>query len=328
MPATPAWLFSRDALPAMHRTALAPPYIIGQGVSWPPIAPEPLPGGRRSPILHVDWTRRGWPMTPFHLATNLPLFMRKSDQVTHVIPKLASAGVVVWRWPGGAIGDAWCPTTSKDSYPDECFTRYPALRQMGHPGTPPTFLDLAEFIRQCVRFSCVPIVQINAAVAMIYGANACADLTANVLGDFAAAGIGVRYLEFGNEVYGYWWPAGAQLPQRSGATYASAFVSTREALLARLPPSSAPLSFGLVMTRSIVNNGDGGTISRWNNDILQSPSGAAEVADWLIIHRYFSKCMLIRHFLHMTPRPIPFDSSPLLLSTHSWSHQPARIDLL
>ena len=30
-------------------------------------------------------------MTPFHLATNLPLFMRKSDQVTHVLREHTTA---------------------------------------------------------------------------------------------------------------------------------------------------------------------------------------------------------------------------------------------
>lgn len=210
-------------------------------------------------------------------------------QVAQVLPKLAAGGIVVWRWPGGAIGDAWCPTTSGDPSPDACFQRFPALLNMGHPSTPPTFLALRDFITQCTLYACVPIVQINAAIALIYGAAAAADLTAAVLADFDAAGIGVRYLEFGNELYGVWWPAAGQLPSRTGETYAASFVATRAALLARRPAGSPPLSFGLVLTHLTPNDHEGALVRGWNDDVLRSSSGAATRADWLVVHRYFSK---------------------------------------
>lgn len=125
---------------------------------------------------------------------------RRAFQASQVLPKLAAGGIIVWRWPGGAIGDAWCPTTSRDTSADACFERFPALRSMGHDYTPPTFLALGDFIAQCALHSCVPILQINAAIALIYGADAASGLTADILADFAAAGIHVRHLEFGNEV--------------------------------------------------------------------------------------------------------------------------------
>ena len=158
---------------------------------------------------------------------------------------------------------------------------------MGHPSTPQTFLDLATFISQCAAYSCVPILQINAAIAMIYGADASADLTAAVLRDFAAAGISVRYLEFGNELYGVWWPAGAHLPRRTGGSYAQSFVAMRAALLERLP--GAALSFGVVMTHLGAEESEGNLIGRWNDDIASSTYKAASLADWLILHRYFSR---------------------------------------
>ena len=117
----PGWLFSRDALPAAHRHK-RPPRRLLHGKTWPIITPISLPGGPLT--VGLDATADGQPVTPFHMATNLPLFMPKADQTALVIPKLAAAGVVVWRWPGGAIGDAWCPTTSSDSYKDQCFERW------------------------------------------------------------------------------------------------------------------------------------------------------------------------------------------------------------
>ena len=51
---------------------------------------------------------------------------------------------------------------------------------MGHHPTPPTFFDLATFIAQCARVHCVPILQMNAAVALLYGADECARLTSRM----------------------------------------------------------------------------------------------------------------------------------------------------
>ena len=109
-------IFSRDSLPEPHRAALPPIYVPRAGKAWPVITPV----GDQVEVA-VDADASGFPVTPFHLATNLPLFMPKADQISHVLPKLAAAGIVVWRWPGGAIGDGVscrgvelrCPSATK-----------------------------------------------------------------------------------------------------------------------------------------------------------------------------------------------------------------------
>ena len=79
-PPLPSWLFTREALPAVHRIARAPPYLPHVGHRWPLITPSPLPDGAPDPEVRVNVEWAGFLVTPFHLASNLPLFMPKCEQ--------------------------------------------------------------------------------------------------------------------------------------------------------------------------------------------------------------------------------------------------------
>jgi hypothetical protein len=92
-----------------------------------------------------------------------------------------------------------------------------------------------------------------------------------------------------SQLYGVWWPAAGHLPGRTGESYAQSFVATRAALLSRLPTGTPAPSFGLVLTHLPIYGREGNLVAGWNDDIVRSASGAATIADWLVVHRYFSK---------------------------------------
>lgn len=107
-----------------------------------------------APALQVpfDVAAEGHTFTPYHLGTNMPLYapyakaglkppvnsrcavvktpfhtalrvvLRRSFfevYDTHA-PVLAAAGIRVWRWPGGAASNFWCPSYDGEEW-DACF---------------------------------------------------------------------------------------------------------------------------------------------------------------------------------------------------------------
>lgn len=284
-PIADAALFSRESLEPAHplRHARAPPKHPSNR-PWPGMMPALLPAEPFAP--NISEMGMNAPFTPFHMATNVPAFMMKRQAVWQSLPRLAEAGSLVWRWPGGAIADAWCPTTSEDTYEDECFERYPLLKGMGFYPTSDSLLDLASFIRVCAKHKCIPVLQLNAVVSMVYGTDACVDLTARILRDFHRAGIDVQHLEFGNELYALWSPAAQQswaAVQYTPSTYATNYTDVRAKLRQTFP--DRPLYLGLMMTDHEPDNGVAPG-SGWNNAIVTS--GVAADADWITLHKYFT----------------------------------------
>ena len=162
----PSWLFQRSSLTSDgSRRATPPPYEPLTSQPWPQISTSGAPM-EVAVDAHDRATER--PFTPFHLAVNLPLFLRDTTVASVIVPKLVAAGMTVWRWPGGAAGDTWCPTVSTDAYVDACFDRWPLLKPLGKYPTNPSFLSAATFIELCRVNSCTPIVQVRPLAPVIH----------------------------------------------------------------------------------------------------------------------------------------------------------------
>ena len=74
-----------------------------------------------------------------------------------------------------------------------------------------------------------PIVEINAAVAFVYGAESAAELATSWYAYFKKEGLPVTWWEFGNENYGHWKkPYGDYTV--SGTVYGEAFSTVYDAL--------------------------------------------------------------------------------------------------
>eukprot|EP00966_Prymnesium_polylepis_P290027 6699564-Prymnesium_polylepis.1 len=71
------------------------------------------------PVM-FDANQGGRPFTPFHLGTNMPHYTPWETANESLAPTLAKAGIVAWRWPGGAATNFWCPTFPGDPW-DSCF---------------------------------------------------------------------------------------------------------------------------------------------------------------------------------------------------------------
>ena len=94
------------------------------------------------------------------IGTNVPSFNPWYLLKKESVPLLRAAGIKLWRWPGGSVGNNWCPTTksSGESW-DACFNRFPAWREFGQYPTPTSTTHLSRFIEFCRDAGCEPMVR-------------------------------------------------------------------------------------------------------------------------------------------------------------------------
>ena len=255
----------------------------------------PLPDAPNSQLevkLHFDLEARGHDFTTYHIGTNIPLYAPNEEGKKSLGPALAAAGVRVWRWPGGAATNFWCPSFDNETW-DECFDdfpifKYPDLPQ-GRPVYPtsPDLMHLSPFLEMCAANDCIPVVQINAGIALRYGIEKCVDIYSRVLNASDAKGVKIRHLEFGNEMFGWWAaPYGYEDGFRWDAVdYGLAFSAVRRRLLELFP--SRALSFGLVVNDDPEAECRGSHICFWNERMLDE-TPVLDDADWLSVHRYFT----------------------------------------
>ena len=83
-------------------------------------APETYASAHPVPF---DVTSAGHEFTPFHLGTNFPLYTPWEMAHESLAPTLAAAGILVWRWPGGAATNFWCPTGPNENWVCEGVTQ-------------------------------------------------------------------------------------------------------------------------------------------------------------------------------------------------------------
>jgi len=210
---------------------------------------------------------------------------------------LAAAASFV-RWPGGSPVNQYIWDGNWTAHP--YFAKW-----QGQYGS--DYIQTAdELILTCQATGAEPLVQMNAAVALVEGVPSALDLSLRLLRKFAAAGLTVRYVSFGNEDYGPWETPYGDYPV-DGALYGSAFAEWVDGMRAEFPD----VYYGVVGLWT-PNDGDAlratskapeeacapgrlcaagerlGVIQNWMGDML-TKTQAVQKADWLVLHDYFYK---------------------------------------
>eukprot|EP00617_Octactis_speculum_P014301 CAMPEP_0185760428 /NCGR_PEP_ID=MMETSP1174-20130828/19293_1 /TAXON_ID=35687 /ORGANISM="Dictyocha speculum, Strain CCMP1381" /LENGTH=436 /DNA_ID=CAMNT_0028441239 /DNA_START=73 /DNA_END=1379 /DNA_ORIENTATION=+ len=182
-----------------------------------------------------------------------------------------------------------------------------------------------------------PLVELNAAFALVYGADVAAEYFIAMHEAFLALGVNVTYYEFGNENYGAWEPPYGDYPV-NGTLYGECFVYVAEALKKAYPyiqvgavvlyddnTSSEDDDFARLTAGAVAgsllkrggsdeheDHGYGATIPDWTEQVIQVP-GAMDQADFFIVHEYFYKGDSDE------PKDVTLLKEPLLLKNYtSW----------
>ena len=82
-------------------------------------APLPTASGEEVEVP-FSTAASGHIFSSYHLGTNFPMYSPHREAGKTLAPALAEAGIRVWRWPGGAASNFWCPTFEGDEW-DACF---------------------------------------------------------------------------------------------------------------------------------------------------------------------------------------------------------------
>jgi len=203
--------------------------------------------------------------------TNVPYYLGNITDTPAIL--METAGVQYLRFPGGSSANfvIWNDDYSNYSY----FSDKEASVEKG--------MSTDEFITLCKKMGAQPIVEINAAVAFVYGAESAAELATSWYAYFKKEGLPVTWWEFGNENYGHWEkPYGDYTV--NGTVYGEAFSTVYDALEEEADGDTFYL--GIVMYTS--NSSSGAVIADWNLDIVNTDATMKENA-FLIIHNYFSE---------------------------------------
>ena len=164
----------------------APAYV--KGVPWPTLSTARTATVQFSPKP----VRNG---TPYVFGTNVPVYWgRKYSRQPEVRAKLAAVASLL-RWPGGSSANQyiWDGNWSAHPYFEKRFKL-----KFGS-----NYIQTAdELILTCKATGAEPLVQMNAAVALVESVPAAIDLSLRLLRKLTAAGLHVRHVSFGNENYG------------------------------------------------------------------------------------------------------------------------------
>lgn len=205
--------------------------------------------------------------------------------------KQISSALSFLRWPGGSSANEYIWDLNWDAHP--YFKKFEG--QFGS-----SYIQTAdEFALTCAATGAEPLVQMNAALALVEGVPAALDLSLGLLRHFTAAGLSVRYVSFGNENYGPW-----EVPYGDvavdGAVYGAAFSQWVDGMRSEFPD----VYYGVVglwtpndggasseppaLERPPLEAPPVGVIADWMEDMLSKTDAVAK-ADWLVLHDYFYK---------------------------------------
>jgi len=233
--------------------------------------------------------------SPYAFGTNFPVYWgRRFSRDEETRAQIADA-VTFARWPGG--------TPANEYVWDLNWTAHPYFdKWSGQFGS--------EYIQTADEFILTmngtknpePLIQMNAAMALVEGVPAAVEHSLSLLRYFEAAGIKVKYVAFGNENYGPWEPPYGDV-EVNGETYGKAFAEWVQAMREEFPD----IYYGVV---GLWNSQDGiaqhrppprpcgagkicaslqsGVIQNWMEDML-SKTDAIKLADWIVLHEYFHK---------------------------------------
>ena len=292
--------------PPPSYSPIAPAYE--SGTTWPKIA-----GASSATVTIGSTVLRN--STPYALGTNVPVywgrrFSRDADQRAQL-----AAGPQFLRWPGGTPANeyVWSSKCVGTADTTPCWKEHPYfLKFQGQYGS--AYLQTPdEFITTCKAVSCIPLVQANAAIALVESVANATAMALDLLRYLKQGGLDVRHVAFGNENYGPWEVPYGDVPV-DGELYGNAFTEWVEGMRREFPD----VAYGVV---GLWTPGDGaattahaaaercaragrtaaaaaactralglgyGVIENWMPDLL-SKTDAVRKADFLILHDYFDK---------------------------------------
>eukprot|EP00620_Florenciella_sp_RCC1587_P024068 CAMPEP_0182571620 /NCGR_PEP_ID=MMETSP1324-20130603/14027_1 /TAXON_ID=236786 /ORGANISM="Florenciella sp., Strain RCC1587" /LENGTH=567 /DNA_ID=CAMNT_0024786287 /DNA_START=73 /DNA_END=1776 /DNA_ORIENTATION=+ len=267
------------------------------GVSWPSLDTE------KSTYVYVHTSDEIAQPTEFFFGSNVPVyvagdFFNTDDMST----KMATAGQSFLRYPGGSSANKLLWDADYDSYP--YFSGYSWM-------TADSKYSMEDFVVTINNTGATPLVELNAALSLVYGSDVGADYFIQMHEQLLAYGCDVAYYAFGNENYGGWEPPYGDYPV-NGTLYGEAFLVAAKALKKAYPkiqigfvgeydytsvaddsitPASAPAAASSQTSgprRGASQPNLGVVIDDWMEDIL-SVDGAADAADFVVIHEYYFK---------------------------------------
>eukprot|EP00966_Prymnesium_polylepis_P134554 3110125-Prymnesium_polylepis.1 len=133
--------------------------------------------------------------TPYYFGANLPIYIKNAlllsdDQTT----KMRDA-VTFLRYPGGSSANKYLW--------DGDFDTYPYFKTWSWMAATANF-NMTQFVQVINSTGAVPLVELNAALALVYGYEVAAAYFLEQHEALLALGLNVTYYEFGNENYGGW----------------------------------------------------------------------------------------------------------------------------
>ena len=205
----------------------APPYE--SGTVWPKIA-----GASTATVTIGSTVLRN--ATPYALGTNVPVywgrkFSRDADQRAQL-----AAGPQFLRWPGGTPANeyVWSSKCVGTADTTPCWKEHPYfLKFQGQYGS--AYLQTPdEFITTCKAVNCIPLVQANAAIALVESVANATAMALDLLRYLKQGGLDVRHVAFGNENYGPWEVPYGDVPV-DGELYGNAFTEWVEGMRREFP---------------------------------------------------------------------------------------------
>lgn len=258
--------------------------VVEAGVPWPALQTT-----ASASIVIGDTVR---PASPYVFGTNFPVYWgRKYSRTDEMRAQLRAATSFV-RWPGG--------TPANEYIWDGNWSAHPYFQKWeGQYGS--DYIQTAdELILTCKAIGAEPLVQMNAAQALIEGVDAAVDMSLRLLRKLIGSGLTVNYVSFGNEDYGPWEPPYGDVPV-DGEVYGKAFSQWVDGMRQEFPD----IYYGVVglwtpndgihdpmraTAREPLLKGGAkvGVIANWMGDMLSKTNAIAK-ADWLVLHDYFYK---------------------------------------
>eukprot|EP00928_Gymnodinium_smaydae_P062475 TRINITY_DN46329_c0_g1_i1.p1 TRINITY_DN46329_c0_g1~~TRINITY_DN46329_c0_g1_i1.p1 ORF type:complete len:595 (+),score=57.03 TRINITY_DN46329_c0_g1_i1:43-1827(+) len=204
---------------------------------------------------------------PYVYGTNLPIYIGSEFAADTVAEAVSTAGFSLLRFPGGSPANKYLFDDSYDKYP--YFEQYSWMSASGQYG-------IDDFINLVKTTGAEPIVELNAALCLMYGAEAGIENALQEYAYFASKGVTVKYWEYGNENYGSWEPPDDTYGNVTGANYGACFNAVYDNFTATYPDTY----LGAVAYQSASSS-----IPNYMEDMLSV--GVADRADFFILHNYF-----------------------------------------
>lgn len=233
--------------------------------------------------------------TPYYFGANVPLYIENALLLSDNTTAQMQDAVSFLRYPGGSSANKYLWDGDFDTYP--YFSTWSWMASSKHT-------NMTQFVELINATGAVPLVELNAALALVYGYENASAYFVRQHEALLALGLNVTHYEFGNENYGGWEPPYGDYAI-NGSLYAAAFEVAASALKASYPYIQLGavvqwsdsdgvrqgVSKGVRVPRRRTESGRatserlGTFIANWTADVL---TGCGTLADFLIVHEYYT----------------------------------------